>query len=84
MRANLNVKEAVIAGKVFGNIRASSRIELQSGSHLEGDIVRIYRLLVLEWVNYMRYLQSNYGYLFSLAMRMNPFDPEASPVVRDP
>jgi cytoskeletal protein CcmA (bactofilin family) len=39
VRANLNVKEAVIAGKVFGNIRASSRIELQSGSHLEGDIV---------------------------------------------
>ena len=39
VKANLNVKDAVIAGKVFGNIRASSRIELQSGSHLEGDIV---------------------------------------------
>ena len=39
VRANLNVKEAVIAGKVFGNIRASARIELQSGSHVEGDIV---------------------------------------------
>jgi hypothetical protein len=49
--------------------------------HLEGDIVRIYRLLVLEWVRYMRYLKSNYGYLFSLAMRLNPFDSEASAVV---
>jgi len=39
VRANLSVKEAVIAGKVFGNIKASARIELQSGSHLEGDIV---------------------------------------------
>jgi len=39
VKANLNVKEAVIAGKVFGNIKATSRIELQSGSHLEGDIV---------------------------------------------
>jgi cytoskeletal protein CcmA (bactofilin family) len=39
VRANLKVRDAVIAGKVFGNINASSRIELQSGSHLEGDIV---------------------------------------------
>ena len=39
VKANLNVKDAVIAGKVFGNIKATSRIELQSGSHLEGDIV---------------------------------------------
>ncbi len=39
VKANLHVKDAVIAGKVFGNIKASSRIELQGGSHLEGDIV---------------------------------------------
>ncbi|MBM4116836.1 polymer-forming cytoskeletal protein [bacterium] len=39
VRANLKVRDAVIAGKVLGNIVASSRIELQSGSHLEGDII---------------------------------------------
>ncbi len=39
VRANLKVKDAVIAGKVFGNITATSRIELQGGSYLEGDIV---------------------------------------------
>ena len=50
--------------------------------HLEGDIVRIYKLLVIEWLFYMHYLKDNYGYLFSLALRVNPFDPEASPVVR--
>ncbi|MBW2604597.1 MAG: two pore domain potassium channel family protein [Deltaproteobacteria bacterium] len=50
--------------------------------HLEGDILRIYKLLVLEWLSYMRYLKENYGYLFSLALRVNPFDPEASPVVK--
>ena len=27
-------------------------------------------------------LKDNYPYLFSLAMRMNPFDQEASPVVK--
>ncbi len=39
VKANLKVRDAVIAGKVVGNIAASSRIELQGGSHLEGDIV---------------------------------------------
>ena len=47
--------------------------------HLEGDIVRIYRLLVIEWLSYMHYLKENHGYLLSLALRVNPFDPEADP-----
>jgi len=50
--------------------------------HLEGDIVRIYKLLVLEWLSHMRYLKDNYGYLLSLALRVNPFDPEATAVVK--
>jgi len=50
--------------------------------HLEGDIVRVYKLLVLEWLSHLRYLKDNYGYLLSLALRVNPFDPEASPVIR--
>lgn len=51
-------------------------------SHLQGDIERSYSLLVVEWLAYMRYLKENYPYLFSLAMRTNPFDQESSPVVR--
>lgn len=50
--------------------------------HLTGDIDRVYRLLVRSWLDYMRYLKNNYPYLFSLAMRTNPFDETASPVVR--
>jgi hypothetical protein len=49
--------------------------------HLAGDIKRAYRLLVHRWLDYMRHLQYNYPYLFSLAMRTNPFDETASPVV---
>lgn len=49
--------------------------------HLEGDIVRVYNLLVFEWIRYMRYLKDNYGYLYSLAIRVNPFDPKASAVI---
>jgi cytoskeletal protein CcmA (bactofilin family) len=38
MRADIEVKEAVVEGRVQGNIRALGVIELKSGSHVEGDI----------------------------------------------
>ena len=50
--------------------------------HLAGDIKRIYVLLVHQWLNYMGHLKNNFPYLFSLAMRINPFDQEASPIVK--
>jgi hypothetical protein len=50
--------------------------------HLGGDIKRAYSLLVNQWLDYMKYLKTAYPYLFSLAMRTNPFDKEASPIVR--
>jgi hypothetical protein len=50
-------------------------------SHLRVDIDRTYRLLVYEWLAYMKYLKVSYPYLFHLALRTNPFDQTASPVV---
>jgi hypothetical protein len=50
--------------------------------HIAGDIKRAYVLLVNEWLDYMMYLKDNYPYLYSLAMRTNPFDKNASPVVK--
>jgi hypothetical protein len=43
---------------------------------------RAFRLLTLEWLAYMQHLKRAYPYLFSLAIRTNPFDSEASPVIR--
>lgn len=51
-------------------------------AHLSGDINRVYQLLLLEWLTYMQYLKHNYPYLFSLAMRQNPFDKNASVIVQ--
>jgi hypothetical protein len=45
--------------------------------HLSNDTARAYGLLIQEWLKYMQHLMNNYPYLFSLAFRMNPFDPEA-------
>jgi voltage-gated potassium channel len=50
-------------------------------THLAGDVKRVYVLLVDEWLAYMEHLQKFFPYLFSLAMRTNPFDRQASPVV---
>lgn len=49
-------------------------------AHIAGDIDRAYRLLVHEWIAYMRHLKDNFPYFFSLAMRTNPFDQKASVV----
>ena len=49
--------------------------------HLCGDIARAYGLLLREWLAYLEHLKANYPYLFSLAVRMNPLDPEPSAIV---
>ncbi|MHB8069970.1 MAG: hypothetical protein ACYDIC_18930 [Desulfobaccales bacterium] len=46
--------------------------------HLAGDLQRVSILLLDAWLNYMEHLKDNYPYLFSLAVRTNPFDPQAS------
>ena len=50
--------------------------------HLAVDIRRIYVLLVNQWLEYMKHLKETYPYLFSLAVRTNPFNKNASAVVR--
>lgn len=51
--------------------------------HMAGDIKRVYHLLVGQWLAYMEHLKNHYPYLFSLAMRTNPFDRRASVVVQE-
>lgn len=42
--------------------------------HLSGDAVRAFAALLAEWVEYLAFLKPNYPYLYSLALRTNPFD----------
>ena len=49
VHANVKVKNAIIGGQLFGNITAENKIELQSGSHVEGDI-KTKRLVIDEGV----------------------------------
>ena len=52
-------------------------------AHLTGDISRVYDHTKRTWILYMDYLYRNYPYLFSFAFRMNPFNPDADPVISD-
>lgn len=51
-------------------------------AHLANDIKRAYTLLARAWFDYVKYLKGGYPYLFSLTMRLNPFDLESSPLVK--
>ncbi|MBN1382036.1 MAG: two pore domain potassium channel family protein [Deltaproteobacteria bacterium] len=76
LRALFHLRDELLnRDEIFGLLDSDRR-------HLENDIARVYRLLIFEWLRYMRYLKKRYGYLFSLAIRTNPFDPEADAVVK--
>ncbi|MCY6482938.1 hypothetical protein OW763_01030 [Clostridium aestuarii] len=50
--------------------------------HIGGDVSRVYKILILEWINYVEHLQNDYPYLFSLAVRTNPFDKNAKAEIK--
>jgi len=49
--------------------------------HLAGDLERAFPLLVVEYIYYMEHMKSKYPYLFSLAVRKNPFLEKKSVVI---
>jgi hypothetical protein len=51
-------------------------------THLAGDIKRAYVLLLTEWLGYVRHLKTAYPYIYSLVLRSNPLNPEASVTIK--
>ena len=76
IQAVFHLAEELIARDHLDNLPPSDY------DHLSGDINRVYLILIFEWLAYMRYLKRKYPYLFSLAMRTNPFDANASAYVK--
>jgi hypothetical protein len=58
------------------------RLSRADQEHLASDLQRTYVLLIKEWLAYMAHLKTRYPYLFSLALRTNPFDPFATPEIK--
>lgn len=49
--------------------------------HLSIDLQRAYSQLTVEWISYTAHLKESYPFLYSLAARVNPMNPQASPVI---
>jgi hypothetical protein len=45
--------------------------------HIALDTKRAYVAVLAAWVDYMKHLKRSYPYLFAMAVRTNPFDPNA-------
>jgi len=73
--AVFHLSEELVARDDLGELPETDR------AHLTGDANRVYGQLTGSWLEYMKYLRATYPYLFSLAVRTNPFDRTASPVV---
>jgi len=69
--AIFHVTEELEARRNLANIGGKDQ------EHLTIDLKRVYGQLILEWIEYMKYLKNDYPYLFSLAVRTNPFNPQA-------
>jgi hypothetical protein len=52
-------------------------------NHLKVDLRRAYSRIIAEWIQYAAHLKDKYPFLFSLAARINPLNPKASPIVLD-
>ncbi len=51
-----------------------NKISEKDKEHLEFDIKRAYNQLIKEWIFYMKHLNEEFPYLYSFALRTNPFD----------
>jgi hypothetical protein len=62
----------------LANRKSTSTLSEMDYKHLSGDITRMYQLVLVCWIDYLKHLARDYPYLYSLAIRTNPFDGEAS------
>ena len=73
--AVVHLKDELAARPDFTNLPATDI------DHLANDVKRAYSLLTLQWIDYMQYLKNRYPFMFSLALRTNPFVENPSAIV---
>ncbi|MCL5071093.1 MAG: hypothetical protein M1308_09375 [Actinobacteria bacterium] len=75
LRAVFHLTEEMSSRETFDN---QPEADLK---HIELDIKRSYLLLIKEWLSYMEYLKDSYPYLYSLALRQNPFNKNSTVII---
>ncbi len=74
--AVVHLRDELISRKSFSNLPEADL------EHLANDAKRTYSALVRRWVDYLQHLKRSYPYLFSLALRTNPFTEKPDAVIR--
>ena len=73
--AAVHLRDELMSRKSFSNLPESDI------AHLANDAKRAYVLLAKKWLNYLLHLKRRYPYLFSLALRTNPYIESPSAIV---
>jgi len=73
--ATVHLRDELMSRKSFTNLPESD------AAHLANDAKRAYVLLAKQWLNYLLHLKRRYPYLFSLALRTNPYIESPSAIV---
>jgi len=74
--ATVHLRDELMARKGFDNLPEADL------AHLAGDTKRAYTHLVKQWIGYLEHLKTNYPFLFSLALRTNPFVKNPSVIIQ--
>ena len=75
--ALFHITEELIARSEFDD---ENRTDM---AHLSNDIKRALSTLLIQWVEHLQHLRSEYPYLYSLEVRRNPFCKDVSVTIRD-
>jgi len=52
-------------------------------NHLSKDISRVYNSILVLWLSHLYHIKNEYPFLYSLAIRSNPFNPSASVIINE-
>ena len=73
--ATVHLRDELMYRDNFNNLPESDLL------HLANDVKRVYGLLTRQWLDYLLHLKVQYPYLFSLALRTNPYLENPSVVI---
>ena len=73
--AVIHLRDELLSRKSFNSLPETDL------AHLANDTKRAYSLLVRQWLYYLQHLKQHYPYLFSLALRTNPFCESQSAII---
>ena len=74
---NFHITEELLARDEFSDSNRTDMI------HLANDIKRALKTLLVQWVEHLQHLRTEYPYLYSLEVRRNPFVKDNSITIED-